>query len=132
MDLTKGEIIIEKSSNNIDTNFVETQLILKTESGNIYGTITTPKVYSNIAVALTIAGSGPTDRDFNNVVIKCDAYKKLAYGLAENNIATLHYDKRGIAASAQAGKSEESLRFDDYVNDAQAWIALLKNDISFF
>ncbi|MBC7747236.1 MAG: alpha/beta hydrolase [Methylotenera sp.] len=134
MDLSRVKIEKEKTvtaSENKDTNFIETKIILKTKSGDIFGTLTTPKKFSNISVALIIAGSGPTDRDCNNPMMKCDAYKKLAYGLAENNIASLRYDKRGIAESKTAGKSETDLRFDDYVNDAKEWIQLLKQDKRF-
>ncbi|MCG9792628.1 alpha/beta hydrolase [Flavobacterium algicola] len=134
MDLSKVKTEKEKAviaSENKDTNFMETQIILKTKSGDIFGTLTTPKSFSNISVALIIAGSGPTDRDCNNPMMKCDAYKKLAYGLSENNIASLRYDKRGIAESKAAGKSETDLRFDDYVNDAKEWIQLLKQDKRF-
>ena len=113
------------------TNFIETQIILKTKSGEIFGTLTTPKKSSNLPVALIIAGSGPTDRDCNNPMMKNDAYKKLAYGLSDNNIASLRYDKRGIAESKAAGMSEADLRFDDYVNDAKEWIQLLKQDKRF-
>ncbi len=114
-----------------DTNFIETQVILQTATGQIFGTLTLPKKYTKMPVALIISGSGPTDRDCNNPMMKCDAYKKLAYGLAENNIASLRYDKRGIAGSKAAGKSEADLRFDDYVNDAIEWIKLLKQDMRF-
>ncbi|MEI7597412.1 MAG: alpha/beta hydrolase [Bacteroidota bacterium] len=132
MDLSKVEIDKEVSaSENVDTTVIETQIILKTKSGDIFGTLTTPKKISNISVALIIAGSGPTDRNCNNPMMKCDAYKKLAYGLADNNIASLRYDKRGIAESKAAGKSEADLRFDDYVNDAKEWIQLLKQDKRF-
>jgi pimeloyl-ACP methyl ester carboxylesterase len=134
LDLSRIKIEKEKTvtaSENKDTSFVETQIILKTKSGDIFGTLTTPKKFTNISVALIIAGSGPTDRDCNNPMMKCDAYKKLAYGLAENNIASLRYDKRGIAESKAAGKSETDLRFDDYVNDAKEWIQLLKQDKRF-
>jgi pimeloyl-ACP methyl ester carboxylesterase len=134
LDLSRIKIEKEKTvtaSENKDPSFVETQIILKTKSGDIFGTLTTPKKFTNISVALIIAGSGPTDRDCNNPMMKCDAYKKLAYGLAENNIASLRYDKRGIAESNAAGKSESDLRFDDYVNDAKEWIQLLKQDKRF-
>jgi len=120
-----------KVSENKDTTFVETQITLQTKTGQIFGTLTTPKKLNTIPVALIIAGSGPTDRDGNNPIMKCDAYKKLAYGLAENNIASLRYDKRGIAESQAAGKNESDLRFDDYVNDAKEWIQLLQQDKRF-
>lgn len=118
-------------SKNKDSNLVETQIILKTKSGNIFGTLTTPKKFSNIPVVLIVAGSGPTDRDGNNSMLKSDAYKKLAYGLAENNIASVRYDKRGVAESRSAAKNEADLRFDDYVEDAKQWIKLLKQDKHF-
>ncbi|HZV70297.1 MAG TPA: alpha/beta hydrolase [Saprospiraceae bacterium] len=132
MDLSNINTEKEISPNeNKDSNFIETQIVLQTKSGQIFGTLTTPKKFSGIPVALIIAGSGPTDRDGNNAMMKSDAYKKLAYGLAENNIASLRYDKRGIAESHAAGKSEADLRFDDYVNDAREWIELLKQDKRF-
>ena len=43
----------------------------------------------------------------------------------------MRYDKRGIAESKGAGKSETDLRFDDYVNDAKEWTQLLKKDKRF-
>ncbi|RPI00980.1 MAG: alpha/beta hydrolase [Ignavibacteriae bacterium] len=107
------------------------QIILLTKTGQIFGTVTTPKEFTKIPVALIIAGSGPTDRDCNGPLIKCDAYKKLAYGLAANNIASLRYDKRGIAESKAAMKNESDIRFDDYVNDAKEWIQMLKHDSRF-
>jgi pimeloyl-ACP methyl ester carboxylesterase len=132
MNLSKEKIANEVgASENKDTNFIETQIILKTKSGDIVGTLTTPKEFSNISIALIIAGSGPTDRNCNNPVMKSDAYKKLAYELAQNNIASVRYDKRGIAESIAAGKSEFDLRFDDYVNDAKEWIQQLKQDKRF-
>lgn len=129
-EIKEKENTVQESENK-DTTFVETQITLETKTGQIFGTLTTPKKFSTIPVALIIAGSGPTDRNGNNPMMKCDAYKKLAYGLAENNIASLRYDKRGIAESHAAGKNESDLRFDDYVNDAKEWIQLLKQDKRF-
>ena len=118
-------------SENTDTNFVEEQIVLQTKTGKIYGTLTTPKRFTNVPLVLIIAGSGPTDRDCNNPMMKCDAYKKLAYNLAGNKIASLRYDKRGIAASQAAGGNEKDLRFDDYVDDAKGWLQLIKQEKRF-
>jgi len=49
-----------------DTTYSETEVILETKTGRIFGTLTTPKKFSTIPVALIIAGSGPTDRDCNS------------------------------------------------------------------
>jgi alpha-beta hydrolase superfamily lysophospholipase len=55
----------------------------------------------------------------------------LAEGLAKNGIATLRYDKRGIAKSASAMTSESDLRFETYVKDVIDWVSLLKADKRF-
>lgn len=81
-------------------------------------------------VVLIIAGSGPTDRDCNSPAfgMHTDAYKLLAAELARRGVASLRYDKRGVGASAAATSSEQSLRFDSYVDDAAGWIARLRAD----
>lgn len=115
-----------------DTSFTETPVTLETKTGNIYGTICTPRKFDKVPVALIIAGSGPTDRDGNSIIgLKTDAYKTLAHKLSSQGIATLRYDKRGIANSKEAMKSEAGLSFDDYINDAKEWVALLKADQRF-
>ena len=114
-----------------DTNFIETKITLKTKTGDIFGTLTTPERFDKIPVALIIAGSGPTDRDGNNPMMKNNSLKLLSDELIKNGIATMRYDKRGIAESKAAGKNEADLRFDDYVNDAKEWIQLLKQDKRF-
>ena len=51
----------------------------------------------------------------------------LAEGLASKGISSLRYDKRGVAKSADAAKAEKDLRFFHYIEDAQQWLALLKD-----
>lgn len=115
-----------------DSAFSETSLILHTSTGDIHGTLTLPEGASaREAVVLIIAGSGPTDRNGNNPMMKNGSLQMLAYGLANSHIASLRYDKRGIGESAPAGKKESDLRFEDYVNDARQWIKLLKGDKRF-
>lgn len=124
-------IALVKSETDNDSSFIEKKITLKTPTGKIYGTLTTPKKFSNIPVALIIAGSGPTDRDGNNSAMKNDALKKLAYGLSINGIASLRFDKRGIGESKDAMKSEADIRFDNYIDDVKDWIELLKKDKRF-
>lgn len=52
----------------------------------------------------------------------------MADSLAQHGIASLRYDKRGVAASQAAGSNERELRFDHYVDDAVAWIEQLQKD----
>lgn len=114
-----------------DTTVKESPLNLATTTGSIMGTLMLPSSTSKIPVVLIIAGSGPTDRNGNNPMMKNESLRFLAQAFASKGIASLRYDKRGIAASGAAGKSETDLRFDDYVYDAEAWITLLKKDQRF-
>ncbi|MGH7689596.1 MAG: alpha/beta hydrolase, partial [Gemmatimonadaceae bacterium] len=111
----------------------ELPVTLQTATGAIEGTLTLPaQDVGPYPVTLIIAGSGPTDRDGNSPAgVRTDAYKLVADSLAARGIATLRYDKRGIAASRAAGHSESDLRFDNYVDDAEGWIAQLRGDKRF-
>lgn len=106
-------------------------VVLSTNAGDIYGTLTIPVAKGRVPVALIIAGSGPTDRDGNNPMMKNNSLKLLGEALNAQGIATLRYDKRGIAASVKAGKKEADMRFDTLVNDAAALIRNLKADKRF-
>lgn len=106
-------------------------IVLETKTGRIRGTIVIPESKAPVPIVLIISGSGPTDRDGNNTYMKNNSLKMLAEELLKNNIASVRYDKRGIAESADAGPAEKDLRFDNYVDDAAAWISLLKADKRF-
>ena len=106
-------------------------IVLKTVTGEIEGTLTMPETKLPVPVALIIAGSGPTDRDGNNPMMTNNSLKMLSAELAKKGIATLRYDKRGIAKSQSAGLKEADLRFDMYINDAVDWVKLLQQNKNF-
>jgi alpha/beta superfamily hydrolase len=110
---------------------LESEILLKTPTGTLSGTLLIPGEISKYPVALIIAGSGPTDRDGNNTSMKNNSLKLLATSLAEHQIASLRYDKRGIGASREAAISEADLRFEDFIEDARDWIGLLIKDKRF-
>ncbi len=110
---------------------VEKTISLKVDSIKIEGTLLLPDTTEKIPVALIIAGSGPTDRNGNNPMMKNNSLKMLADSLAKYNIASLRYDKRGIAKSSIKNLKETDLSFDDYINDAVKWVEKLKKDTSF-
>ena len=114
----------------IPSGFVEEPDTLTTTTGVIHGTLDLPTGGGPFPVALIIAGSGPTDRDGNSAMLagKNNSLKMLAQSLATANIASLRFDKRGIAASAAAGPKEADLRFENYVDDAAAWVEQLRHD----
>lgn len=115
-----------------DSVFSESEVILKTSTGDIYGTLAIPNNVKTSPVVLIIAGSGPTNRDGNNTLgANTNAYKMLSVSLAKNGISSVRFDKRGIGESKQAMTSESDLRFDTYINDVVLWIELLKNDRRF-
>ena len=105
---------------------------LETGSGTLYGSLMLPKSDTPVPVVLILAGSGPTDRDGNNPQGgRNDNLRKLAWQLAQNNIASVRFDKRGIAQSVAAGPDERTLSLDQYVTDAVAWGNKLKSDPRF-
>lgn len=109
----------------------ETIVKLDTQTGILEGSLLVTTGQVKTPVALIIAGSGPTDRDGNNPMMKNNALKMLATGLLKNEIASLRYDKRGIGKSKDAGADEMDLRFDNYIEDAKGWVAFLKKDNRF-
>ncbi len=122
-------ILLFAFSINCYSQFNEEQLTLNTARGDLKGSLIVPTGAKKFSVVLLLPGSGPTDRyGNNNMGLKTDCYKQLATELAKKNIGTLLIDKRGIAASAGAMKSEADLRFEDYVNDAVAWKLLLEKN----
>lgn len=105
---------------------------LDTGTGMLHGTLLLPGGEGPAPVALLVAGSGPTDRNGNNPMGgRNDSLKKLAELLARNGIASLRFDKRGIAASHDAGPDERQLSLDGYVDDAVAWARQLRADPRF-
>ena len=117
----------------VSSGFVEELATLTTPTGVIHGTLDLPSGAGPFPVALIIAGSGPTDRDGNSAMLagKNNSLKLLAQSLATANIASLRFDKRGIASSTAAGPKEADLRFENYVDDAVAWVEQLRHDKRF-
>ncbi|UVL86771.1 alpha/beta hydrolase [Pseudomonas sp. B21-028] len=102
---------------------------LDTGHGELFGSLLLPKSDTPVPVVLIISGSGPTDRDGNNPEGgRNDSLKRLAWVLAKHNIASVRYDKRGVAASLAATPDERDLSVEAYVADAVAWSHKLAAD----
>ncbi len=71
-----------------------------------------------------IPGSGPTDRDGNaaQAGVASDAYKLLAEGLAQEGVASLRIDKRGLFGSESAIADPNAVTIAAYADDANAWV----------
>lgn len=115
-----------------ELTFKEAPAVLKINNDQIFGTLTIPDLTKKYPVALIIAGSGPTDRDGNNAMMKNNSLKMLAEALAKDGIASLRFDKRGIGESkAAGGPSEGTLVFENYIQDVKSWINFLRQDKRF-
>ncbi|WP_035651634.1 alpha/beta hydrolase [Flavobacterium sp. ASV13] len=122
---------VTNAQNAKQDTFKETNVTLKINIDQLYGTLTVPDVTKKCPVALIIAGSGPTDRNGNNPMMKNNSLKMLAEALAKNGIASLRYDKRGIGESKASAPTESVLVFENYTEDAKSWINFLKQDKRF-
>jgi pimeloyl-ACP methyl ester carboxylesterase len=109
----------------------EDTLLLHTETGIIAGSLIVPVAESPVPVVLIIAGSGPTDRDGNNQMMKNDHLKLLAQNLSDHGIASLRFDKRGIGKSKDASPGEVNMTIAYFAADAAAWVDLLAADDRF-
>ncbi len=124
-------LTILNAQNTKQDTFKETNVTLKINIDQLYGTLTVPDDVNKCPVALIIAGSGPTDRNGNNPMMKNNSLKMLAEALAKNGIASLRFDKRGIGESKASAVTESSLVFENYTEDAKSWINFLKQDKRF-
>ncbi len=102
-----------------------TEVTLTRDGVTLAGTLVEPRGGSSpeMPLVIIVAGSGPTDRDGNSPLLpgRNNGLRELAEALADEGIATLRYDKRGIAGSPAPGMREEDLRIDDLAADLVAW-----------
>src|SRR5207244_10178598 len=98
--------------------------------GVLAGTLELPEGCSPFPTVLILAGSGPTNRDGNGADGSgVDTLKLLAEAFAERGVASVRYDKGGVAASAGAApRREADLSFDMYVDDAERCVAAMRSD----
>jgi hypothetical protein len=95
------------------------------------GTILVPEGVVNPVIAIIIGGSGPTDRNGNQQMVNNNSLKFLAQGLSERGIATFRYDKRILKQMKDRTLNEESISFDDFIEDAVAIVAYFKRANAF-
>ncbi|HEY5800676.1 MAG TPA: alpha/beta hydrolase [Burkholderiaceae bacterium] len=111
----------------------ERTAMLPTRTGTLYGALLVPRTPRPLPAVLLVPGSGPTDRDGNFPQLKGvnNSLKLLAEALARAGVASLRYDRRGIAASAAALPDESALRVEAYADDAAGWVRQLRRDRRF-
>lgn len=90
--------------------------------GPLKGTLLLPADVQRPPTAVIIPGSGPTDRDGNNPLgVRASTYRLMAESLAENGIATLRIDKRGMFGSNTAIADANAVTLQDYAADTSLW-----------
>jgi hypothetical protein len=95
-------------------------------AGTLRGSLLTP-ANANGSVVLIVPGSGPTDRDGNNPMgIRAATYRLLAQSLAEQGVASVRIDKRGMFASTAPGLDPNAVVISDYAADIAAWTAAIR------
>lgn len=94
----------------------------------IKGTLFLPEdVTSKTKLVILIAGSGPTNRNGNQVGTQNNSLKFLAEGLTQNGFAVFSYDKRIFAQMISKTMDEKKLSFEDFINDAKDVITYFKS-----
>lgn len=74
-------------------------------------------------VVLMIPGSGPTDRDGNNLMgITAAPFRMLAESLAAKGVSTVRIDKRGLGGSKAAVADGNAVTIGDYATDTHSWV----------
>jgi uncharacterized protein len=123
--------------------FIAEPIELETPTATLFGTLVRPQSSSPAPVVIIVAGSGPTDRNGNSVMLSGpnNSLKLLAEGLAAQGIASVRYDKRGVSETGRvmrlaaeknnAKLREEDLRFESYIDDAVLWGKKLRIDRRF-
>lgn len=106
---------------------------LEVNGGKMVGQIEIPEGEGPFPLMIILAGSGPTDRNGNSLLMvgKNNSLKMIAEELAAEGIASIRYDKRGVGLNMGLATKEEDLRFNHYIEDAVAWAEFAKEDDRF-
>lgn len=128
-DLPETSMVMEAGL----AQFESTEISLDRGIVQLAATLVEPLTPGPWPVMIIHAGSGPTDRDGNSAILPGpnNGLKMLAESLAARGIATLRYDKRGIAASTSDNLVPHEVNFGDLVNDLLAWVEWVENDKRF-
>ena len=101
---------------------IENEFAIEINGNRIAGTVCLPDSDKPYPIVLFIHGSGPVDRNENIKGFKINAFNTIAHYLADYEIGSLRYDKRGC------GKSKgnyNSTGHADLVADAQGLVEYL-------
>ncbi|MCF8001241.1 MAG: alpha/beta hydrolase [Halanaerobiales bacterium] len=120
-----------KSINEVKLQGSEQEIKIPVKGGELAASLTYPKTHNiNNPVAILIAGSGPTDRDGNTPLVdfQINNLKNISYFMANNDIISIRYDKRGVAGSSDL-VDNKTPTFTQYSNDVFEIIKYVRNNL---
>jgi dienelactone hydrolase len=88
------------------------------------GTLLLPGAKGKFPAVVMLPGSGPTDRNGNQALLKTDLFKQIAESLAKSGIATLRFDKRSVGPTygplypKDLAKLNDFLSWENHLGDA--------------
>jgi hypothetical protein len=110
-----------------EITYKELELDIPTQTETIYGTLLTPNSINKPPLVIIIPGSGPTDRNGNNVMMKNNGVKYLAEALSNQKIATYRFDKSVLKFTKKDSLKIKALTFKTFINEAKSIIEYFKN-----
>jgi len=113
-------ISVFKSFGQTDTMYISVDGV------KLHAVLSKPEKNPKDFIVIMIAGSGPTDLNGNNPMMQNNSLLYLSEALNGEGIATLRFDKRGVANSAYIGFSEFDLTIDVYAKDVKSIIQEVK------
>jgi len=103
---------------------LEEDITFQSGDNRLAGTLMLPDLQNEFPGVVLIPGSGQVNRNENAKKLPINAFKEIAHFLANQGIATLRYDKRGVGAS---GGNFWETGFYDNVADASAAIQFARS-----
>lgn len=96
---------------------VEEEVSFQAGGTEVYGTLTKPQEEVGIPAVVLVAGSGPTDRDWNNPLLPGEngTAIELSRRLAQAGVGVLRYDKRGTGHTELEGE----VVWEDYLSEIE-------------
>ena len=104
--------------------FEETEVVVGHAPWELGGTLTVPHGPGPFPAVVLVHGSGFSDRDGTFGVTKAD--RDVAWGLANQGVATLRYDKRTLTHALAFARQPDFTIDDEFVDDALEAVELLR------
>lgn len=116
---------VVESSDYDKTIIKERDIMVGTDGFKLPGTLTLPLKQINVPVVILVQGSGPNDRD--ETIGPNKPFRDIAWGLAEQGIAVIRYDKRTKVYGANFVPKGRVADYDtEVVDDAVAAVTYAK------